>query len=183
MERRFFTIALSFLCSFAFAQINQDAWRLSAGLCYDQDKFSFPQFNGTDFTELEQVETEAAIKVDVGYAFRENSLIGLKVGYETFKDAGENLNLGTGGIATTTDFDRQFSIAPTYSYFHFCASQYAIKGELSVPFTFGGGTSTIEYSDGPNPPEMKMPDSFGIGAWLTPSFVWFLKTTGRWRQA
>ncbi len=165
-------------CTIAIAQVPQGSLMLSGGLCYDQDRSIQPYFNGTDYTDLETKESEFGLAVGVGYAFADNHLAGLKLDYGLTSVQEDNFNFTSQVIDTYLNKGNSVSIAPMYRYYHPCSPKFAVVGELSIPFSFHGGTSSIELGEGTNPPDIELPNRSGFGAWITPSFAWF--PTGNW---
>lgn len=174
MKTTVITLALSLMCSLAFAQIPPSTWMIIAGICYDNDQSTdygyYPL--GNEYIELQNSNSTFALKGGLGYTFAENQMAGLKLGYEVNRSIDEQLVPGTDEIVTFTDTDTRFMIAPFYRYYYFCAPTLAFIGQVRVPIVMTGGQSEVE---GPNPSSNEIPSGFGIGAWLNPKLAWFPK--------
>lgn len=177
MKPKLLALALSLVCTITMAQIPASSWVVLGGICYDNDKSTdYDQVISTnEFVELTSSQSTFEFKGGAGYAFAENQVAGLKLGYEINKDMNEFLPNPalSADIGTQTYTDTRFSINPFYRYYYFCAPKFAIIGQLRVPIVFKN--SKYEIEAGSNTTTQEDPGSFGIGAWLNPKLAWFPK--------
>lgn len=174
MKTTVFTLALSLMCSLAFAQIPSSTWMITGGISYQNDQFTDYGYYalGNDYIELQNSISSFATRVGLGYTFAENQIVGLELGYDVDRSVDEDLIFGTDEIETFTTTDTRFMLAPFYRYYYFCAPSLAFIGQVSVPIVMTGGKTEVE---GPNPASVEDPSGFGIGVWLTPKLAWFPK--------
>lgn len=177
MKSKLLTLALSLVCTITVAQIPSSSWVVLGGICYDSDKSTdYDQVALTsEFVELNNSQSTFEFKGGAGYAFAENQVAGLKLGYEINKDMNESLlnPALSDDIGTYTYTDSRFSLNPFYRYYYFCAPKFAIIGQLRVPIVFK--SSKYEAEAGGTTTSLEDPGSFGIGAWLNPKLAWFPK--------
>lgn len=141
-------------------QIDAGRWLASGGICFDSQNSTFE--SGSNSFE----SNDGFFKADIygGYAFAENQVVGLGLGYTSAK--------------STNVLDEEFlfnevRLTPYYRRYKWCSEEFALVGTAKLPI--GLRNSSRMILDPSNPSEFiedEDPTSTSVGFWITPSFMW-----------
>ena len=151
--------------------IQQGRWLTSGVLCYDSDSEDENTSAGTSETSW----NTGKLGLYGGYAFSDNQVVGLGVGYESYTNKFMSEDPTGSFFSDNVTKENTFSISPFYRYYKWCGEEFAFVGTAKLPIGFtnesykslndpsdpGQGSSTVDY-----------PSHTSFGLWIIPSFMW-----------
>lgn len=151
-------------------QISAGRWLASGIFCYDSE---------SDKRELvttsESGSSTGKISLYGGYAFADNQVAGLGIGYESTTSTFMTEDPSSTFFTDNTDRSSTFSISPFYRYYQWCSPEFAFVGTAKLPLGFTNSSSErlVNPSDpGEGTTTIDDPSHTSFGVWIVPSFMW-----------
>jgi hypothetical protein len=174
--KRLLVLIMAMSVSGLFAQgvIEQGRWVTTGVLCYDSESDE----EKNDVFTSEDSWNIGKLGVYGGYAFADNQVVGLGVGYESSvsKTMRTPVDPNFGGFYQDDTYrEGTFSISPFYRYYKWCGEDFAFVGTAKLPIGFTNESfEDLNDSSDPNQGKTKTeyPSHTSFGVWIVPTFMW-----------